>query len=117
MDGSAGSTGPSPPPRPPACRPKHPLPACLCSSACPALQYKTYKLVYRRYAGLYFVFCVDASDNELLYLETIHLFVEVGASCSLLLTRWLAPCWSAAPGFQPVCGGGCQLAAAAAAAC
>lgn len=40
-------------------------------------QYKTYKVVYRRYAGLYFIFCVDASDNELLYLETIHLFVEV----------------------------------------
>lgn len=43
-------------------------------------QYKTYKVVYRRYAGLYFIFCVDASDNELLYLETIHLFVEVGAA-------------------------------------
>lgn len=40
-------------------------------------QYKTFKLVYRRYAGLYFVFCVDVTDNELLYLETIHLFVEV----------------------------------------
>ena len=45
---------------------------------CPfLLQYKTFKLVYRRYAGLYFVFCVDVTDNELLYLETIHLFVEV----------------------------------------
>ena len=43
----------------------------------PLRQYKTYKVVYRRYAGLYFVFCVDATDNELLYLETIHLFVEV----------------------------------------
>lgn len=42
------------------------------------LQYKTYKIVYRRYAGLYFLFCVDVTDNELLYLETIHLFVEVG---------------------------------------
>lgn len=41
------------------------------------LQYKTYKVVYRRYAGLYFIFCVDTTDNELLYLETIHLFVEV----------------------------------------
>lgn len=48
-------------------------------SACP--QYKTYKLVYRRYAGLYFLFCVDVTDNELLYLETIHLFVEVGRRC------------------------------------
>lgn len=41
------------------------------------IEYKTYKLVYRRYAGLYFVFCVDVTDNELLYLESIHLFVEV----------------------------------------
>ena len=41
------------------------------------LQYKTYKLVYRRYAGLYFIFCIDVTDNELIYLETIHLFVEV----------------------------------------
>lgn len=41
------------------------------------VQYKTYKVVYRRYAGLYFIFCVDVTDNELLYLETIHLFVEV----------------------------------------
>ena len=41
------------------------------------MQYKTYKVVYRRYAGLYFIFCVDVTDNELLYLETIHLFVEV----------------------------------------
>jgi AP-2 complex subunit sigma-1 len=38
--------------------------------------------VYRRYAGLYFLFCVDVTDNELLYLETIHLFVEVGSTAS-----------------------------------
>eukprot|EP00887_Chlorella_sp_A99_P004249 scaffold15.g4249.t1 len=41
------------------------------------LEYKAYKVVYRRYAGLYFLFCVDMADNELLYLETIHLFVEI----------------------------------------
>lgn len=45
-------------------------------------QYKTYKVVYRRYAGLYFIFCVDVTDNELLYLESIHLFVEVGCCCA-----------------------------------
>jgi AP-2 complex subunit sigma-1 len=33
--------------------------------------------VYRRYAGLFFSMCVDTSDNELAYLEAIHLFVEV----------------------------------------
>lgn len=41
------------------------------------VEYKSFKLVYRRYAGLYFVFGVDVMDNELLYLESIHLFVEV----------------------------------------
>jgi AP-2 complex subunit sigma-1 len=34
-------------------------------------------VIYRRYAGLYFIFGVDASDNELLLMETIHLFVEL----------------------------------------
>ena len=33
--------------------------------------------MYRRYAGLFFSFCVDANDNELIWLEGIHLFVEV----------------------------------------
>ncbi|CAM9369012.1 unnamed protein product [Choristocarpus tenellus] len=36
-----------------------------------------YKLIYRRYAGLFFTLGVDVSDNELLALETIHLFVEL----------------------------------------
>lgn len=33
--------------------------------------------MYRRYAGLYFCACIDAEDNELAYLEAIHLFVEI----------------------------------------
>jgi len=41
------------------------------------IEYKTYKLVYRRYAGLFFTLCVDVNDNELAYLESIHLLVEV----------------------------------------
>ena len=41
------------------------------------LQFRNYKVVYRRYAGLFFCVCVDANDNELAYLEAIHLFVEV----------------------------------------
>ena len=41
------------------------------------VEFRTYKLVYRRYAGLFFAVCVDANDNELAYLEAIHLFVEV----------------------------------------
>lgn len=41
------------------------------------VEFRNYKLVYRRYAGLFFCVCVDANDNELAYLEAIHLFVEV----------------------------------------
>jgi len=41
------------------------------------IEFRRYKLVYRRYAGLYFTFCLDTNDNELAYLESIHLFVEL----------------------------------------
>ncbi|KAL9940688.1 hypothetical protein V8E36_000176 [Tilletia maclaganii] len=41
------------------------------------VEYRNHKIVYRRYAGLYFCVCVDANDNELAYLEAIHLFVEI----------------------------------------
>jgi hypothetical protein len=41
------------------------------------LQFKTYKIVYRRYAGLFFSVGIDVSDNELAALEAIHLFVEI----------------------------------------
>lgn len=41
------------------------------------VEFKRYKLVYRRYAGLFFTLCVDVNDNELVYLESIHLWVEL----------------------------------------
>lgn len=41
------------------------------------LQFKTNKVIYRRYAGLFFSMCVDVTDNELAYLESVHLFVEI----------------------------------------
>ena len=41
------------------------------------VEYQNFKLIYRRYAGLYFCFGVDVTDNELLLMETIHLFVEL----------------------------------------
>jgi len=41
------------------------------------VEFRTFKIVYRRYAGLFFCMCVDADDNELVYLEAIHLFVEI----------------------------------------
>ena len=58
-------------------------------------QYRAYKLVYRRYAGLFFTICCDTTDNEVLrndrfqltilmssllqlsLLEAIHFFVEL----------------------------------------
>eukprot|EP00775_Hariotina_reticulata_P013140 gene13140-13270_t len=44
---------------------------------CNFVDWKNLKLVYKRYASLYFLCGVDASDNELLVLEIIHQFVEV----------------------------------------
>ena len=41
------------------------------------VQFRNFKIVYRRYAGLYFCICVDVNDNNLAYLEAIHNFVEV----------------------------------------
>ncbi len=41
------------------------------------VEFRNIKLVYRRYAGLFFCFGVDLGDNELVYLEFIHLLVEV----------------------------------------
>ncbi|KAI9878345.1 MAG: hypothetical protein M1830_001163 [Pleopsidium flavum] len=41
------------------------------------VEFRQNKIVYRRYAGLFFCACVDANDNELAYLEAIHFFVEV----------------------------------------
>jgi hypothetical protein len=41
------------------------------------VEFRQQKIVYRRYAGLFFSMGIDISDNELAYLEAIHLFVEV----------------------------------------
>lgn len=41
------------------------------------VEFRQNKLVYRRYAGLFFCACVDTNDNELAFLEAIHFFVEV----------------------------------------
>jgi len=40
-------------------------------------QFRNFKIVYRRYAGLFFCICVDLEDSNLGYLEAIHNFVEV----------------------------------------
>ncbi len=41
------------------------------------VEFRDHKVIYRRYAGLFFCACVETNDNELAYLEAIHLFVEV----------------------------------------
>lgn len=51
------------------------MPAPLTPSSAP--QFRNFKIIYRRYAGLYFCICVDVTDNNLAYLEAIHNFVEV----------------------------------------
>lgn len=40
-----------------------------------------YKLIYRHYATLYFVFCVDSSESELGILDLIQTFVETLDKC------------------------------------
>jgi AP-1 complex subunit sigma 1/2 len=44
---------------------------------CNFIEWQDKKVVYKRYASLYFIACVDPEDNELIVLEQIHLFVEV----------------------------------------
>ncbi|KCV70696.1 hypothetical protein H696_03049 [Fonticula alba] len=44
---------------------------------CNFIDWKDRKIVYRRYASLYFITTVDNDDNELYALEAIHQYVEV----------------------------------------
>lgn len=41
------------------------------------IEYQLKKLVYRRYAGLYFIACIDLDDSELNILESLHFLVEL----------------------------------------
>lgn len=55
---------------------------------CQFFDYHGDKVVYRRYASLYFAFGVESTDNELIILETIHRYVEFldkyfGSVCEL----------------------------------
>lgn len=43
---------------------------------CNFLEYKDTKIVYRRYASLFFIAGCDSTDNELITLEVVHRFVE-----------------------------------------
>jgi len=55
---------------------------------CSFLDWKDLKIVYKRYASLYFCCAVEQGDNELLTLELIHRYVELldkyfGSVCEL----------------------------------
>ncbi|KAJ8772506.1 hypothetical protein K2173_027683 [Erythroxylum novogranatense] len=55
---------------------------------CNFVEWKGFKVVYRRYAGLYFCMCIDENDNELEVLDIIHHYVEIldryfGSVCEL----------------------------------
>jgi AP-1 complex subunit sigma 1/2 len=44
---------------------------------CNFLEYKEYKIVYKRFASLYFITIVDKDENELIVLELMQSFVEI----------------------------------------
>lgn len=55
---------------------------------CSFIEYKDLKIVYRRYASLYFLAAIERDDNQLITLEVIHRYVEIldkyfGSVCEL----------------------------------
>lgn len=46
------------------------------SKMCNFIEYKDTKIVYRRYASLYFIVAIPMEENELLVLEMIQRYVE-----------------------------------------
>ncbi|EKD02410.1 hypothetical protein A1Q2_03302 [Trichosporon asahii var. asahii CBS 8904] len=44
---------------------------------CNFLEYKDTKVIYRRYASLFFITSITPGENELITLEVIHRYVEV----------------------------------------
>ncbi|XP_065840504.1 AP-1 complex subunit sigma-2-like [Oscarella lobularis] len=58
------------------------------SKMCNFLEWKDLKIIYKRYASLYFCAAVDKDENELIVLELIHRYVELldkyfGSVCEL----------------------------------
>lgn len=55
---------------------------------CAFVEWRDLKIVYKRYASLYFMASIEQDDNQLLTLEVIHRYVEVldkyfGSVCEL----------------------------------
>ncbi|KVH88876.1 Adaptor protein complex, sigma subunit, partial [Cynara cardunculus var. scolymus] len=44
---------------------------------CNFVEWRGFKVVYKRYASLYFCMCINQEDNELEILEIIHHYVEI----------------------------------------
>eukprot|EP01090_Pellita_catalonica_P005691 TRINITY_DN15929_c0_g1_i1.p1 TRINITY_DN15929_c0_g1~~TRINITY_DN15929_c0_g1_i1.p1 ORF type:complete len:154 (+),score=7.76 TRINITY_DN15929_c0_g1_i1:1-462(+) len=44
---------------------------------CNIVEWREYKIIYKRYASLFFIACIDSKANELAVLEIIHHFVEI----------------------------------------
>nr|CAG27845.1 AdaPTin-1 protein [Suberites domuncula] len=58
------------------------------SKMCNILEYRDLKVVYKRYASLYFCCAIEPEDNELIVLEILHRYVELldkyfGSVCEL----------------------------------
>jgi len=58
------------------------------SKMCNFIDWQDKKIIYKRYASLFFITVIDRLDNELIMLEQIHRFVEIldqyfGSVCEL----------------------------------
>lgn len=58
------------------------------AKTCAFIEWRDMKLVYKRYASLFFMTAIEQDDNQLLTLEIIHRYVEVldkyfGSVCEL----------------------------------
>ena len=58
------------------------------SRLCNFMEWGEYKIIYKRYASLYFITLCDKDENELIILEMLHHFVECldryfGSVCEL----------------------------------
>ena len=46
-------------------------------SKCNFIEWRQFTIVYKRYASLFFIICIESGDNEILAMELIHQYVEV----------------------------------------
>uniref|UniRef100_A0A8C5RPT4 Adaptor related protein complex 1 subunit sigma 1 n=1 Tax=Laticauda laticaudata TaxID=8630 RepID=A0A8C5RPT4_LATLA len=93
---------------------------------CSFLEWRDLKVVYKRYASLYFCCAIEGQDNELITLELIHRYVELldkyfgsvspqGVAASLLAPIGLLTCSQppCAPPLRSLWTRGCRWACVA----